>query len=309
MATLFHQGLKEGGLGFGHHLANTPGASVAEMLDLYQQAEREKVANFIHIRSFGQVSPTAAGHEVVDAAETTGASVHVVHLNSSGVWEMMGLLEILDKAQQKGLDITTEVYPYSGASSSLDDPRVSKESMAAMGVGYGDLELLATGERLTEESFEYYKAHAQQRDLVAHIMTQADIDTAVVHPMVTIGSDAIGSAHPRSAGTFARIFARYVRDRQALTLMEALRKVSLMPAQRLEKSVPQMKVRGRIQEGMVADITIFDPDVIADRATYANPVRPSAGIAHVLVSGESVVSDYRLLEDVYPGKAIRRKVN
>ena len=157
MASLLRQGLKEGGLGFGYHLATTAGATQEEMLGFYELSVQENVTNFIHIRSFGQVTPTEAGQEVVAAAEATEASIHVVHVGSSGVWEINGLLDVLNKAQQKGLDISTEIYPYTGAHSSLDDPRTSKESMAALGVDLSILELTATGERLTEESFEYHK--------------------------------------------------------------------------------------------------------------------------------------------------------
>lgn len=307
--TLFKQGLRDGGLGFGFHLAATPGASPAEMLSYYDLSAKEGVSNFVHIRSLGQVTPLEAGREVVHAAEKTGASIHVVHINSSGLWETKELLGVLYDAQQKDLNITTEVYPYTGAESSLDDPRAVK-GLELFRAEYSDLELVATGERLTEESFQSHKQNATQHRLVAHIMDKDNIDAAVTHPMVMIASDGgdivDGRGHPRGTGTYARILGQYVRERKVLTLMEALRKVSLMPAQLLEKSVPQMKVRGRLQNGMVADITIFDAHTIADEASYASPARPSAGIAHVIVKGEPVVRDYQFIEDVYPGKAIKR---
>lgn len=313
MATRLRQGLMEGGLGFGFHLATTPGANIAEMLEFYRLSAQEKVPNFIHIRSVGQVSPMEAGREVIHAAQSTGASIHVVHINSSGLWETKGLLNILYDAQKNGLDITTEVYPYTGAGSSLDDPRTTKEGLATFRIGFGDLELVATGERLTEETFDYYKKHTPHGSLIAHIMDMENVDAAVAHPMVMIASDAghfiDGRGHPRGAGTFARILGHYVRERQTVTLMNALRKVSLMPALRLENTVPQMKVRGRVQEGMVADITIFDAEKIIDEATYANPSRSSRGIAYVIVNGELVVKDSRLVGNVYPGQAIRRKFN
>lgn len=91
--------------------------------------------------------------------------------------------------------------------------------------------------------------------------------------------------------------------------MDALRKMTLMPAKRLETTVPQMRKKGRITIGADADITIFDPDLIIDRATFAEPARASDGIVHVLIDGEFVVQECQLLEDTRPGKAIRRAVD
>ena len=124
-----------------------------------------------------------------------------------------------------------------------------------------------------------------------------------------IASDGVpGRAHPRGAGTFARVLGRYVREKQALTLMEALRKMSLMPARRLEAAVPQMRRKGRIQVGADADITVFDPARVIDRATFAEPAQFSTGIVHVLVNGTLVVTDEKVIDGVFPGVGIRRRV-
>ena len=309
MAALLNEGLEQGGLGFGFHLATTTGADVNEMLYFYRLSAEKNVTNFVHIRSVGQVSPIQAGSEVVNAAVATGANIHVVHINSSGLWQTKELLALLSAAQNNGLGITTEVYPYTGAESSLSDPRV-EQGLSLFNADYSDLELVATGERLTKESFEYHKKNTPNGMLVAHIMEQENIDAAVVHPMVMIGSDGgdypDGKGHPRGTGSFARVLGYYVREKKALSLMQALRKVSLMPAQVLERFVPQMKIRGRLQVGMAADITIFDQHTIADQATYKEAMLPSKGIAYVIVNGERVVDNYQFLEGRFPGKAIRR---
>jgi dihydroorotase len=111
-------------------------------------------------------------------------------------------------------------------------------------------------------------------------------------------------SHPRSAGTYARVLGHYVRDEQALPLMVALRKMTLDPAQRLEAFAPAMRRKGRVQPGMDADLTLFDPDEILDQATYTVPARTSAGVVHVLVGGTFVVRDGVLVDGVYPGKPI-----
>lgn len=306
---LLAEGVQAGGLGFGYHLAVTPGASPAEMLEMFSLSKHLGVPNFIHIRSIGQVTPLEAGREMIEGAGRTGAAVHVVHVNSSGLWETRPLLDALYEAQRTGLDITTEVYPYTGAQSFPGDPRINPETMKALNLDYSALEHVETGERLTEERLLELQRSNPRADLVAHVMTQDDIDYAVSHPMAMIASDGVAfhddRGHPRSAGTFARILGHYVREQQSLTLMQALAKMTLMPARRLEAMAPQMRERGRLQPGMIADITIFDPASVADRAAYGKPVEPSAGIVHVFVSGTAVVENSAFRDGLFPGRPIR----
>ena len=134
---------------------------------------------------------------------------------------------------------------------------------------------------------------------------------AVTHKDVIIASDGMrleGGGHPRGAGTFARVLGRYVREDGSLTLMDALRKMTLLPAQRLESFVPAMRNKGRIQVGSDADITVFDAASIIDRATFQSPAQPSDGIRYVLVNGSVVVREGALVEGVYPGQPIRSVV-
>jgi dihydroorotase len=308
MDRLIRSQLRDGAVGIGYHLAGTPGADYGEMLHFYGLSAEERVPNFVHIRSVGQVAPAEAAAEVVKAAELTGASIHVVHVNSSGLWDTAEVLSQLDAARAKGMDVTTEAYPYTGAESSLDDPRML-DGLKMWKMDYGDLQLVSTGERLTKESYELHKSRTPHGGLIAHIMKQSDVDLAIAHPGTIIASDGgmyvDGKGHPRSAGTFARIFAYYVRERKMLSLMEAIRRVSYLPAKRLEPFVPSMRDRGRIRPGAYADITIFDPTTIADRATYADSALPSKGIAYVVVNGTLVVSNYEFVEGAHPGLPIR----
>jgi N-acyl-D-glutamate deacylase len=115
-------------------------------------------------------------------------------------------------------------------------------------------------------------------------------------------------SHPRSNGTFAKILRSYVRERGLLSMQEALRKMSLMPAQTLEGFVPQMKKKGRLQEGMDADIVVFDPETIRDVGTYEEPNHPAVGVQSLIVNGELVVQEGSLILDAGPGQPIRRDV-
>jgi len=135
---------------------------------------------------------------------------------------------------------------------------------------------------------------------------------AVANPVVMIASDGTQSTgpkiHPRGQGTFSRVLGHYVREEKALDLMTALRKMTLMPAQRLEKHAPIFRNKGRIRVGADADIVVFDPDKIIDKATYEEPLQYSQGIQFVLVNGTLVVKEGNLVEGVFPGRAARAPV-
>jgi len=110
-----------------------------------------------------------------------------------------------------------------------------------------------------------------------------------------------GKGHPRAAGTFARVLGRYVREQHALTLMDAVRKMTVMPADRLG-----MRNKGRIAAGADADLTLFDAARVADRATFEKAAQYSDGIPYVIVGGTVVVERGELVKDVFPGRAVRR---
>jgi N-acyl-D-aspartate/D-glutamate deacylase len=114
-----------------------------------------------------------------------------------------------------------------------------------------------------------------------------------------------GTGHPRTTGTFSRVLGRYVRETHALSLMDAIRKMTLLPAQRLEAQVPAMRRKGRLQTGADADITIFDPATVIDRSTYREPSLAPVGIRYVIVNGVPVVANGQAVEGVAPGTAVR----
>jgi dihydroorotase len=100
----------------------------------------------------------------------------------------------------------------------------------------------------------------------------------------------------------------YTREEGVLTLMDAIRKMTLLPAQRMETAVPSMRNKGRVQEGADADLTIFDPDTVIDNATFDEPALPSSGIPYVLVGGTFVVENSELVEGAVPGQPVRRAI-
>lgn len=217
------------------------------------------------------------------------------------------LFEMISEAQSLGLDVTTECYPYTASATGIQSALFDKGWQQMIGIEYGDLEWAGTGERLTEKTFEQYRKKGGW--VIAHIMTQELVDFAVTHPLTIIASDGCltpnKKGHPRSSGTFSRVLGRYVREKANLTWTEALRKMTLMPAQRMEKRVLMMKNKGRIRAGADADITIFDPERVTDKATYKKPAEYSEGIKYVLVNGVVVVKKGKLQKRINPGRPIR----
>jgi N-acyl-D-aspartate/D-glutamate deacylase len=173
-----------------------------------------------------------------------------------------------------------------------------------LGIGYQDLQWVATGERLTPESFARYRKIGGR--VIIHMIPEPVVQAAVASPITMIASDGV-KGHPRSSGTYARVLGRYVREAKLITLMNALGKMTLMPAQRLERRVPTMKNKGRIRMGADADLVIFDPERIIDRANYEEPARYSEGIKYVLVNGVIVVKDSELQSGISPGRAVRAR--
>jgi N-acyl-D-aspartate/D-glutamate deacylase len=234
----------------------------------------------------------------------------VVHITSMGLKYTPELIAMVEGAQHHGLDITTECYPYTAGSTALQSAIFDPGWQENMGITYKDIQWAATGERLTAETFEKYRK--QGGIVVIHSIPEEAARTAVSNPMVMIASDGMpitgAKVHPRGQATFSRVLGHYVREEKVLELMTALRKMTLMPAQRLEKRAPVFKNKGRVRVGADADLTVFDPTRIIDKATYDEPLQYSEGIPFVLVSGVLVVKDSQLVEGVFPGRAMRAPV-
>jgi len=311
MIARLERGLDAGALGIGMGPAYTPAASREELLRVFELAARRKALGFIHMRSAGEVEPGGsidALQEVLANVAATGASIHIVHIGSNGLRQTPRLLSMIDGARRRGLDVTTEVYPYTAASTYLQSALFEPGWQQRFAIGFGDVQWSATGERLTEETFARYRAKGGL--VVIHMIPESAVTAALSHDGVMVGSDGVpltnGGGHPRGVGTYARVLGRYVREQRALGLMAALGKMSLLVAQRLEPFVPAFRQKGRLAVGADADITVFDAARVIDRATYEKPAQYSEGIRHVLVGGTFVVRDEQLVPAVTPGRPIRR---
>ncbi len=303
--SLLRQGLDEGALGIGMGLAYTPAASRDEIFRVFELAASRRVAVFVHLRSAGPVEPGGidALQEVMADAAAAGASLHVVHVTSTELRQTTVALAMIHAAARHNLDFSTECYPYTAGMTDIASAIFSPGWEARNGgITYKDLQWAATAERLTAESFERYR---KQGGMVAiHSIPEDVVREALADPEVLVASDGIldnGKGHPRAAGTYARVLGKYVREEHVLSLADAIRKITLLPAQRIALSN-----RGRLQAGADADITIFDPAHVIDRATFDNPAQYSDGIRDVMVNGVWVVKNGQLERGIYPGRGIRR---
>ena len=309
MKETLDSGLRRGAVGVGLGIQYTPLASHWEILEMFRVAKRYDASVHVHMRNGGVVEPASsvqALEEVVAAAAITGAALHVVHINSTGGGNTLKLLEMIGEARARNIDVTTECYPYLAGMTDIKSAIFNEGWREVLGIDYKDLQWAATGERLTEESFQRYRKTGGMVAIFS--MTEEMVSGAVKSPLTMIASDGIlenGKGHPRTAGTYSRVLGSYVREQGALSLMDAITKMTLMPAQRLEKRVPSMKNKGRIKVGADADLTIFDPKTINDRSTYQEPAQYSEGVKFVIVNGEMVVKDGTIQSGVHPGRPIR----
>jgi dihydroorotase len=294
-------GLSQGALGIGMAHQYYPGASHEEIFRVFQMAADWEAPIFTHVREMG----IAAMQEVVANAAATGAPLHIVHVNSSSLWNIGPVLDLIGGAQARGVDVTTEAYPYTAASTLLESAIFDEGWQDRLKISYGDLQWQDTGERLTAETFAKYREAGGV--VIIHMMKPEWIEKAIQTDFVMVASDGMPyapGAHPRSAGTFSRFLGRYVREQGLMPLMDALARITLMPAQRLENVSPQMRRKGRVQVGSDADITVFDPARIIDTATFEEDLSPSVGVTHVLVNGVFVVRDGDNVDGARPGRAV-----
>ena len=308
------KGLQRGALAVGVGPAYTEAATNGEIVQVFRVAAKHQASCHIHIRTGAPRAGAAAGsfsgfEEAMAAAAITGSPLHIVHIQSTGGPDVASELQMISEARSRSIDVTTEAYPYTMGMTSIQAAFLDHKENEA-DTYFAPMLWPATGEHLTRESFLRYRKEGGMIILPSN--TQENIDTAIVSPLTMIASDghlANGKGHPRTSGTYARVLGHYVREEKGLDLMTALKKMTLMPAQRLEKRAPMFKDKGRIRVGADADITVFDANTIIDKATYEKPLQYSEGLQFVLVNGIPVVKDGQLVDGVFPGREARAPIS
>jgi N-acyl-D-glutamate deacylase len=332
------RGLDEGGIGIGILNAYAPGAGVQELTAVCQLAAARGVPTFTHVAYMSRIDPESAAEayiRLIGYAGATGAHMHICHFNSSSKTDTERCAKLVAKAQEQGLPITLEAYPYGTGSTVLaaaffNDPQFEERH----GTGYDSVQRVTDGRRFRDREELLAARAAEPSTLVLwHVLDTENnahhrrlLDMSVLYPGGAIASDAMpwsladgtiyagdawplpedATSHPRSAGTFTRFLRHWVRERAAVSLLEGVRKCTLIPAEILAPSTPEMHAKGRLQPGADADVVVFDFATITDRAEFSAMNRPAEGVRHLLVGGQPVITDGMMDVMARPGRPVRR---
>jgi len=305
--------IRDGAVGIGFGINYNPGASYEEIFALFEVAAAEGVPCHLHARYKGNVFPltmSLAVMEVVSIAAATGAQAQIAHLISSTVGSAPLAIALIEGASAHGVDVGFDFHVWTRNQTWLQSALFDKGWQERFGgAEYSDIYVADTQEQLTEARFFELRAQPGLLSVQTEFIPEEEMIMGLRSPLGIVSSDGgglvDGRGHPRSTGTFARFLGRFVRELGIVDWMEGIRKITLLPAQRLENSIPAMARKGRLQIGMDADVTVFDPLAVQERATYADPAQMSAGISYVLVNGTLALVDGKIVEAAQPGEWLR----
>ncbi len=329
MRALVDQAMSEGAFGLSSGLEYEVGSysDIEEVVEMARAAGARGGFYISHIRDEADLTMDAV-REAIAIGERAKLPVQITHikLGTQGVWGKADeVVALVEAARKRGVDVTADAYPYLAWQSTprvlvpnkkYDDPVSVKRGLDDIG-GARNVQITRwktypqyIGKRLDEmaraeglSDIEAYVRFARDDDagMIGHAMIEADLRTFYQQPWVMVASDGgIANSHPRGAGTFPRVLGRYVREQHWLTLPDAIRKMTSLPAARLG-----LKDRGTLREGMKADLVLFDPATVIDQATFEQPRALSTGIAKVWVNGGLVWSGDASGPD-RPGRVLAR---
>ncbi len=344
MRELVASSMEQGAFGLTNALEATCGyAKTDELVELAKVVSRYHGIYATHVRGEGDTVLDSV-REAIGIGEKANVPVEIFHLKVAGKnnWgRMPEVLALIDSARGRGVDINANQYPYIAANhpmlpllppwaleggvdktmERLRDPRLRARMKQEIEDGLpgwhdnkvqqsGGWQGVVIGGTQTEKnaSLAVLEEHGQVM-CILFMMNEKDVQTAMHEPWLDIASDgsslstegllAAGHPHPRNYGTFPGILGHYVREEKVLTLEDAVRRMTSLGAQRLG-----LKDRGLLREGYWADVVVFDPNRIIDRATFSSPKQYPEGINYVLVNGRIVI-DRGNHTGERPGMALR----
>ncbi len=330
MGKLLEAAMTEGAFGLSSGLEYDAGfsATTEELVELSRVAARHGGVYMTHMRDEEEGVMNAI-REAIKIGREARIPVQISHLKmgNKSVWNRSTeAIALINEAKLSGQDITADAYPYTAWASTItvlvpnrkhDDPVEVQKGIDALG---GPDKVLITSCRAFPEyegkTLEQAAAASGSTPVNTYIeivkkggagvigygMNEADVKNFYQTPWVMVSSDGgIGSRHPRGTGTFTRVLGHFVRENKWLTLETAIRKMSAMPAARLG-----LKDRGFIKKGMKADIVLFDPQTVIDKATFVEPQQFSEGIKQVFVNGIKVWDGGKVTGSL-PGSTVRNK--
>ena len=314
MVQLVDQGMSEGAIGLSSGLEYEIGSYSAtdEVVAMSAAAAKHGGFYMTHIRDEADKAFDALNEEI-----SIGERAHIpiehshIKLGTIGVWNKAAqYIEVIEAARKRGVDFLADCYPYDAWHSNLkvlvpdkqyENPQSVAKALADVGggshvtivefkpnpsyEGHTIDDLARTNSITPVEMFIRLVRESDAANIepgiIGQSMTESDIKAFYQQPWVMVASDGgIGSRHPRGAGTFPRVLGVYVREKQWLTLPEAIRKMTSLPAKRLN-----WKDRGTLHEGQFADLVLFNPETVIDRATFSSPFALPTGIEKVFVNG------------------------
>ncbi|MTI68255.1 MAG: amidohydrolase family protein [Firmicutes bacterium] len=296
--------LNNGAIGLSFGLEYSPGTTKEEVIDISSSFD-EDILLSAHFRKDAKYGIPSV-KELIEISKETKKPMQISHLGSCTGFGMMDeSLDIISKAIDDGVDIKADCYPYNAFSTFIGSAVFDEGCFKLWNKSYDSILLTEKpykGIRCDEKLFYKVRKENPEMLVIAFVMEESDIIKAMKAPFVMIASDGLykkEQGHPRGAGTFPRVLGHFVREKNELKLYNALRKITLEPAKRLGLN------KGEISEGLDADIVIFDPDIIIDKATFENPTLPPRGIDYVIINGEIAVKDNNIFNDSL-GRVIRR---
>lgn len=312
MVNLAEKFFEAGSFGIYFGLEFVPGTTKAEIISLSRVAKQYNKIVLIHLRKDGHEAMNGL-NEIIQIAEETGAHIHILHLMyMAGIKGIMGrVIAEIKRARGRGLDITADTGLYSGFPTCIGSPildhdwrfnyktEIVKERILISSGIYA-------GQFCDEEKFQYLRKEFPNTLVTVFGFEESEIVTALKEPFVFVSTNAADGphyeniGHPETAGTCPRLIAECVRNQEILTLQEAVKKITYLPAQRFGISN-----RGNVREGYHADLVIFDYETITDKAWYVGPGKdpnaPPRGINWVIVNGEVIAAEGNILEKNNPG--------
>jgi len=297
MKELIKETLPLGILGISYGIEYSPGIDFKELVEITKALDSKDYLLSAHYRSDGEKSVESI-EEMVKISTESGVPMQIAHIGSCSAFGFMKeTLDMIKEYKDKGADVMADCYPYDAFATFIGSAVFDDGCFERWDKTYSDI--LLTEEpmknvRCDKETFEKARKEYPNMIAAAFVMREEEVIEALKSPFVFVGSDSLfrkDMGHPRGAGSFPRVLGRYVREMGELSLIDALWKMTLGPAERLSLSH-----KGQIKEGMDADITIFDPDTVEDGATFAEPTLPPVGISHVILGGKVAVENNEVKE-------------
>lgn len=299
------ESLARGCLGVSYGIRYIPGMDSEELRRTAESAQGANKIVAAHIRSDAE-EVFDATREFLDACEPLHVPVEVSHIGSmAGFGQMERFLTLVDWYRANGMQVQCDCYPYDAFSTGIGETTYDPGWLERYSCGYDVVELAEgryKGQRCTKETFEEMRRDHPEYMTICYVMQQEDVDLAFRHPGVLIGSDgtlSAGQGHPRAAGAFPRVLGRYVREGK-LTMDDAIARMTALPARQLG-----LERKGTLRVGADADVVIFDPETILDRATFEDPLVSPVGIDYVLIGGK-IALDHGTVTCADAGRAVRR---